>query len=262
MIIIKYIYLFKLNSFPKSLVVKLFALCFFCIISLINSCKVFGKVSIVEDSIVLMHGYVYDTISENPKKIGVYAKIILESLPHGSEIGIISSKDSTGYYEYFINLETSYRVDIKSDIYGQFTENLNPQNFVIDGEIRRNYYLSPEVKENQVIRLNKLIFAQGKSNFTNESYGELNKLAKLMIQYSTMQIQLEGHTDYRGSKKLNMKLSEDRVEAVKDYLVGKGISSRKIKTKAFGGSKPLIKEKSIEASQINRRVEVRILKFK
>ena len=77
-----------------------------------------------------------------------------------------------------------------------------------------------------------------------------------------MQIQLEGHTDYRGSKKLNMELSQQRVEAVKTYLIGKNIAARRIKTKAFGGNQPLIREQSIEASQINRRVEVRILKIK
>ena len=82
-----------------------------------------------------------------------------------------------------------------------------------------------------------------------------------MNQNLSMQIQLEGHTDYRGSKKLNMELSQDRVSAVKEYIVGKGINSRRIKTKAFGGTRPLIRESSLEASEINRRVEVRILKL-
>ena len=121
--------------------------------------------------------------------------------------------------------------------------------------------MEPQVKENQVIRLKKLIFEQGKSSITSESYGELNKLVNLMNENSLMQIQLEGHTDYRGSKKLNMELSQQRVDAVKSYLVGKGINAKRIKIKAFGGTQPLIKESSIEASEVNRRVEVRILKL-
>lgn len=245
----------------KSVCVKKLPLYFFCIVGLFEFSEGFGKIPIVEDSIVLMHGYIYDTVSQSPNRIGVYAKIVLESLPHGSEIGIISSRDSTGYYQYFINLATSYRVDVQSEIYGEFTEDFNPGTAVDGGEIIRNYYLNPVVKENQVIRLNKLIFEQGKSNITNESYGELDRLAKLMRENSNMQIQLEGHTDYRGPKNLNMRLSEDRVVAVKGYLVGKGINSRNIKTKAFGGSNPIIKEKSIEASHLNRRVEVRILRL-
>ena len=57
-----------------------------------------------------------------------------------------------------------------------------------------------------------------------------------------------------------MELSESRVEAVKKYLVGKGISKGRIKTKAFGGTHPLKNEMSQEARAMNRRVEMRILK--
>ena len=131
---------------------------------------------------------------------------------------------------------------------------------------KQNQVILREVQElqkykNQVIRLNKLIFEQGKSTITSESYGELDKLVRLMGRYSAMQIQLEGHTDYRGSKKLNQQLSQDRVDAVKEYLEGKGVQSKRVKTKAFGGTQPLVKESSLKASEINRRVEVRILKI-
>jgi len=247
--------------FPKYSLIKLFAIGIFCLNSLSMYGEGFSVISNAEDSIVKMHGYIYDTISENPDIVGIGVKIILKSLPHGSEIGIITSNDSSGYYEYYINMAHKYKIEIQSDRHSWYLENLDPHEAIQSGEISRNYYLEPQVKENQVIRLNKLIFEQGKSNITTESYGELNKLVKLMNNNSSMQIQLEGHTDYRGSKKLNLELSQDRVNAVKEYLVGKGISPRKIKTKAFGGTKPLNKEKSIEASVINRRVEVRILKL-
>lgn len=247
--------------FLRSLCFKLTALSIFCLFSFSLLGKSFRVVSNVEDSIVKMHGYIYDTISKNPYTVGVRANIILESLPYGSEIGIISSKDSTGYYEYYINLANKYRIEIKAENHRQFSENLDPVKIGKEGEIIRNYYLVPQVKENQVIRLNKLIFEVGKSDITSDSYEELNRLARIMNENSSMQIQLEGHTDYRGSKNLNMKLSQDRVGEVKAYLIGKGISSRNIKTKAYGGSRPLIKERSIEASEINRRVEVRILKL-
>jgi len=152
-------------------------------------------------------------------------------------------------------------VDIKSGKHRQLSENIYPNKIVKNGEIFKNYYLEPQIKENQIIRLNKLIFELGKSNITPESFEELNRLSKIMNENTFMHIQLEGHTDYRGSKRLNMKLSQNRVDAVKDYLRRKGISSRRIKTKAYGGTKPLIRDSSIEASEINRRVEVRILKL-
>ena len=214
-----------------------------------------------DDKIIKMHGYILDTVSESPNTLPVEAKIVLQSIPHGSEIGIISSDDSSGYFEYYINLKNTYQIDVQSDQYRYVSESFIPNEHVEQDEIFVTYYLQPEVRENQVIRLNKLIFDQGKSTITSESYGELDKLVRLMGRYSAMQIQLEGHTDYRGSKKLNQQLSQDRVDAVKEYLEGKGVQSKRVKTKAFGGTQPLVKESSLKASEINRRVEVRILKI-
>ena len=263
-----YFYIDTLNTFflQQMLFLKPYYLRIvaFTVLSIV-SYSVFGNgfrvTDLAADTVVRMHGYIYDTISEHPEKIPVKVKLIFESLPHASEIGIISSNDSTGYYEYYVNLSNKYRIGIMGENHKYFFENLDPRKALDSGDIVRDYYLQPEIKENQVIRLNKLIFEQTKASITRESYQELNRLVKLMNDYPSMQIQLEGHTDYRGSKRLNMDLSQQRVEAVKAYLVQNGINGRKIKTKAFGGTKPLVKEKSIESSEINRRVEVRILKI-
>ena len=247
--------------FSKNLYFKIVFFNLFCLIGTVAHGEEFRMTTNNTDTIVKMHGYIYDSISNSPNQIGVSAKIVLESLPHGSEIGIITSNDSSGYFEYYVNLKYIYRIEIQSDRHRFFVENLYPRNLVQDEEIVRNYFLEPQIKENQVIRLNNLIFDQGESHITADSYGELNRLVNLMNENGAIIIQLEGHTDYRGSKKLNMELSQKRVDAVKNYLVGKNINPKRIKTKAFGGTQPLIKEKSIEASEMNRRVEVRILKI-
>jgi outer membrane protein OmpA-like peptidoglycan-associated protein len=57
-----------------------------------------------------------------------------------------------------------------------------------------------------------------------------------------------------------MELSQARVDAAKKYMVSKGISKNRIKTKAFGGTQPLANEMTPEARALNRRVEMRILK--
>ncbi len=247
--------------FRKSISLKLSALSAVLLLNFCLNAKGLDENLIAEDSIVKMHGYIYDTISDNLDGMGVHAKIIFQSLPYGSEIGIISSNDTSGYYEYNINLAHSYSVTISSPGHLESFGRVDAQQILKDGILLKNFYLTPQVKENQVIRLNKLIFEQGKSNITQESYSELNGLTNLLNKNKSMQIQLEGHTDYRGNKKLNMELSQERVDAVKHYLILKGIASRRIKTKSFGGTKPLTKERSIEASKINRRVEVRILKL-
>lgn len=214
------------------------------------------------DSILKMHGYVYDTIGPGADKLAVGARLVFESIPYGSEIGIISSSDSTGYYEFWVNYEKSYNVTITSGNHRKHRERLNIAQLTGSGGLRKDFYLQPEIKADQVFRLNRLIFEQGESTITAESYAELDRLVALMDQNRGMVIQLEGHTDFRGSKRLNMELSQDRVEAVKKYIVSEGIHPRRIKTKAFGGTKPLVKEGTIEGASLNRRVEVRILKIK
>lgn len=239
----------------------LFTILMFFIVHLSLTGKIYGKIIAEQDSIIKMHGYIYDTISQSPEKIHLHAKLVIASLPHGSEVGIITTNDSTGYYEYYINIKKNYRVDVRSDKHKLYFQNIDPAQLAINREVKCDYYLRPEVKKDQVIRLNKLIFELGKSYITPESYGELNQLVILLEQRPQMQIQLEGHTDYRGGRRTNMVLSQERVDAVKNYLVEKGINARRIKTKAFGGTRPLIKEETLEASELNRRVEVRILRI-
>ena len=76
-----------------------------------------------------------------------------------------------------------------------------------------------------------------------------------------MNVELAGHTDNRGSQELNLKLSIDRVNMVKKYLVEKGIDAKRITGLGYGGSKPLSKDSSKEAHKLNRRVEFIVTKF-
>ncbi len=75
-----------------------------------------------------------------------------------------------------------------------------------------------------------------------------------------VEIELNGHTDNRGDAKKNIILSQQRVERIKSYLVSKGISSKRIKGKGFGGTRPIATNDSEEARKLNRRVEFVILK--
>jgi outer membrane protein OmpA-like peptidoglycan-associated protein len=70
-----------------------------------------------------------------------------------------------------------------------------------------------------------------------------------------------GHTDGRGVHSDNVKLSLQRVNKVKDYLVSKGIDSRRISGKGFGGSKPIASNDTEASRKMNRRVEFVIKKF-
>ena len=75
-----------------------------------------------------------------------------------------------------------------------------------------------------------------------------------------MEIKLEGHTDNQGDPALNLKLSQDRVNEVKKYLVSKGIATSRITTEGFGDTKPLGSNEEEATRKLNRRVEFRVTK--
>jgi len=203
----------------------------------------------VDTTTVQVNGSVIDASTKEP----VQARIKYESLPYGSKIGVFSGNTFT----FSMENGNNYMLVVEADGYAPSQQTLKSDS-AVSGEITKTIELRP-TGINQLIRLEKLIFALGKATITEESYEELDELVAMLRNNENMEIQLEGHTDFRGSDKLNMKLSEDRVEAVKDYLVDKGIDKRRIKTKAFGGTKPLSRDSDAESRRRNRRVEVRIL---
>lgn len=184
------------------------------------------------------------------------AKVTFERQPHGSDIGFITSDKKEGSFEFYMRGNSSYTVKVTAKGFFPYVEVFDPaQEPVISREIN----LKPG-GVGHVIRLEKLIFEQGKADITRDSYVELDKLVILMEDNPNMVVQLEGHTDYRGSAAANMRLSEMRVQAVKSYLIRNKINEDRILTKAFGGTQPLTRENDPEARASNRRVEVRIIK--
>lgn len=110
------------------------------------------------------------------------------------------------------------------------------------------------------ITLHKVQFNQSSYSMREDAIPQLNQLVSWMNKYPDMVIQLEGHTDNQGVAKRNMKLSEDRVNVIKEYLVNNGIKSKRIKVKAFGQTKPIASNKNPETRKLNRRVEMVVLK--
>ncbi|MGM0579252.1 MAG: OmpA family protein [Bacteroidota bacterium] len=199
---------------------------------------------------VSLDGKVINETLESP----IEAKLTLESLPYGGDIRVFHSEDETGDFSFKVKENNKYKVKIESEGYITIEEEISVKDDMED----LLFSLMPS-GSGAILRLD-INFKQSKADILENSYEELDRLLKMMQEYPNMEIQLEGHTDFRGSASANMRLSEKRVKAVKTYLTSKSVSSDRIKTKAFGGTKPLSKESTEEAKLNNRRVEARILK--
>jgi outer membrane protein OmpA-like peptidoglycan-associated protein len=109
--------------------------------------------------------------------------------------------------------------------------------------------------------LHNIYFDYDRASFKTESYTELNKLEKMMRENSQIRIEISGHTDNYGNWKYNHTLSQNRAEAVKDYLTKKGIDPRRIMAVGYGESRPLASnDDEAEGRALNRRVEFKVLK--
>lgn len=102
-----------------------------------------------------------------------------------------------------------------------------------------------------------ILFATGKSTLNQASKDALTKFAAILVENPTMDIAIYGHTDNTGSLEVNQKLSQDRAQAVADYLITKSVKATQFKEivgKNF--SEPVADNATAAGKQQNRRVEV------
>ncbi|RYE23083.1 MAG: OmpA family protein [Sphingobacteriaceae bacterium] len=114
-------------------------------------------------------------------------------------------------------------------------------------------YVTEEDKKVVSDAISNLEFDLGKATIRDRSFPSLDKVAQLLIN-KNFTLKLAGHTDNTGSAELNMRLSKDRAEAVKDYLVGKGANASRIESVGYGQGQPIATNKTAAGRQQNRRV--------
>jgi len=79
--------------------------------------------------------------------------------------------------------------------------------------------------------------------------------------YKTLIVQISGHTDNVGSDSSNQKLSTERANKVREYLLSKGIDEKRITSKGYGASKPIAPNTTDEGKKKNRRVDLLVLEI-
>jgi len=109
------------------------------------------------------------------------------------------------------------------------------------------------------IELKQAVFFQtAKAIIMPKSFGLLDEVATALRSQPSMHVRIEGHSDVRGTRAHNLRLSQARADSVKAYLVGKGISSDRMEAKGYGPDQPIENNKTAAGRERNRRVEFMI----
>ena len=150
------------------------------------------------------------------------AKIIYERLPDGKGLGISQSNPETGAYEFRLPAGELYGLRVDSDNKLSENQNLDLRDIKQDQVIEKDFTLDPiqvaTIEENVSITLNNLFFDFDKAVLKPESFPELDRIATMMKEKPTMQIEISGHTDSAGPDQYNLGLSERRAKSVVQYL--------------------------------------------
>ena len=209
------------------------------------------------DPVVLLSGTV---LNQKTGKVPDDASVTYEDLVTGKTLGQAKPDPNTGKYKLVLPYGKNYGITAKA-------KGLIPTSINLDLSTVRGRYIELDDRDLSMVPLvkgstatvNNLFFDLGKATLKPESEPELKRIQQVMKENMALIIEISGHTDNTGSDEINNKLSLERANAVKDYLLNGNIDSLRIRTKGYGKSKPKADNSTEEGRQINRRVEIEIL---
>ncbi len=203
--------------------------------------------------VVTVSGKVVDT---RGKPVG--ANISYERLSDGENLGIASSNPKTGNYSIVLPAGEKYGYSIHQKGYLFHSDNIDLTNIDTSSVINEDIVLKPVEIGSQIV-LHNIFFEFDKADLLPESIGELNRLYQVMKENPNIKVEIAGHTDSVGTAQYNKKLSLERAEAVKQWLIDKGIEPSRIKALGFGETKPIADNSTDEGRAKNRRVTFTIV---
>jgi outer membrane protein OmpA-like peptidoglycan-associated protein/tetratricopeptide (TPR) repeat protein len=218
-------------------------------------------------------------VTETPKTRGLKPlKFIVsvvdaadQSTPLPAKVKLTGARDNVivpvtplgnGAFEFNVTSSNPKVYRLSVDVDGYVFQNLNIK---IEGASTEEKAVNRKVAMRKLAVgvtsiLRNIYFDFDKATFKTESYTELNKLEAMLSQNQNIVVEIGGHTDAVGTKGYNQYLSLKRAQAVKDYLIKKGINTRRIKTTGYGKSRPLASNDDERGGrELNRRVEFKVL---
>ncbi len=220
----------------------------------IKNVQIASKVQVNKNSLTVFKGKTIDAISGK----AVEAEITIIDNSNGAKIETFITNSATGKFLLSLTSGKNYGITVEADGYLFHSENFDIKNGGGFNMVNKVVELK-NIKKGSTIALRNIFFDSGKSVLRSESNGELDRLVKLLKDVGSLKIEISGHTDNVGSESLNSKLSQDRAQAVVNYLAQKGIDKSRLVAKGYGSTIPVASNNSSSGRQQNRRTEFKIL---
>ncbi|MHA8096192.1 OmpA family protein [Aquirufa antheringensis] len=205
-------------------------------------------------TLIQLTGQVINQKTKEP----VVARILVKAKANPSDTLSLEYDPYGGDYSFMWPAKKPFTIQIKKQGYFAKVESFDfstEKNFL---SVNRNFFLQT-VEKNKAFAFSNVSFDQGKADLKPGFEAEADKVVALLAENSQYNLLLEGHTDNQGDWNDNLKLSIERVENVKAYLVSKGVDANRIQTKGWGGSKPLANNLLEDTRKSNRRVEFTLI---
>ncbi len=202
--------------------------------------------------IIQFKGHVFRKDNQRP----VAATITVTDNETKQLVALTNSNSFNGRFTTILPPKANYNITVDLPNYLFYSENINIPDQVEYYEVSKEIYLEPLSTEGSVSAMRNIFFLPGEAEIRVESETELNNIYKKLSNDPDLEIEIAAHTDNMGDPMVNKLLSQARAQAIKDYLVSKGIDPDRVFAVGYGDEFPVADNKEEEGRKKNRRVEV------
>jgi OOP family OmpA-OmpF porin len=163
--------------------------------------------------------------------------------------------DANGKFEVLVPVNATYSLKYKN-----FTADMEYTKMEVPADKDATYEVGIKIDPPKDFVLDNVYFDTGKSTLKPNSFKALNDLVEILKIKNTMVVEIQGHTDNVGKEDENLKLSQGRADAVRQYLISKGIPEIRVTAKGYGQTIPIADNANEAGKSKNRRTSLKVIK--
>jgi outer membrane protein OmpA-like peptidoglycan-associated protein len=196
-----------------------------------------------------VRGFVYDSLTKAP----LAARVRIVDLELRDTIRALTSNRVTGEFVTSLPLRSRYALLAEAPGYLFYSQHFDLRESDQAYELRVPL---EKPRKGSTIRLRNVFFEFDRADIKPESEVELLEVVRLLQAHPKWKVEVQGHTDSVGTVMYNQQLSQRRAEAVRQFLIQRGIKAERIQARGYGSSRPIAPNTTEEGRALNRRTEI------